>query len=295
MLRFIAAIACCAGIAACSRTAGSPAIPLRSQPDAASGSLIYLSSDLYAVDVYTYPKLEFVGTLQGPRGPEGLCADQNGDVWVTDYGRVLEYAAGSLGPIAILADTGQDARACAVDPATGDLAVANYAGPNGGPGSVAVYKGARGQPILYSDPNLERLNALSYGANDVLYVDGTPSSSGSFQLSALSAGKFTDFTLRGATITFPGGVQYAGGKLAIGDQLGAVVYRVKLGRRVATVTGSTTLPGASQVYQFFIYGEKIFTPDDDWNDVRVYSYPKNRPLIKQIFRGSGPVSVVITN
>jgi hypothetical protein len=259
-----------------------------------SDTLLYVSSALYATYVYTYPKLKLLGSLQGLVTPMGECVDQSGDVWVTDDNQVVEYKHGSLTPTSVLSDPGQVANACSVDPKGGDLAVSNYGLVHGGPGSIAIYKNARGNPTLYSDPNVYRPNALSYGGDGTLYLDGE-NESGGFQLSELSrGGTFTDLTLSGASITFPGGVQYVDGKVIVGDQTQSKAYRTTIKGSIAKVTGTTKLPGTNQVYQFFITGSKLFAVDGGNGDVRIYPYPRGVLLAGIILRGSAPTAFVLS-
>ncbi|MGA8534847.1 MAG: hypothetical protein WB615_12135 [Candidatus Tumulicola sp.] len=257
--------------------------------------MLYVSAGLYATYVYTYPNLKLLGSLQGLSTPMGECVDQSGNVWVTDDNQVVEYMHGSLKPKLVLSDSGQVANACSVDPGSGDLAVSNYYGlVHAGPGSIAIYKRARGKPTLYSDTNVYRPNALSYGSDGTLYVDGE-NESGGFQLSELSrGGAFTDLTLSGATITFPGGVQYVDGKVVVGDQIESKAYRTTIKGSIAKVTGTTKLPGTNQVYQFFITGSKLFAVDGGNGDVRIYPYPQGEVLISIILRGSAPTAVVLS-
>lgn len=259
-----------------------------------TSTLLYVSAGLSAAYVYTYPDLKRLGKLRGLLIPMGECVDRSGNVWVTDDNQVVEYAHGSLKPRLVLSDSGQVANACSVDPQSGNLAVSNYGLVHGGPGSIAIYKGARGKPTLHSDTNVYRPNALSYGDDGTLYVDGE-NESGGFQLSELSrTGAFTDLTLSGASITFPGGVQYVDGKVVVGDQTQSKAYRTTIKGSIAKVTGTTYLPGTNQVYQFFITGSRLFAVDGGYGDVRIYPYPQGDVLISTILRGSAPTGLVLS-
>jgi hypothetical protein len=59
--------------------------------------------------------------------PEGLRSDNSGNVWVSDYGgkALYEYAHGGSTPIAKILQHAGYPNDCAVDPKTGNLAVAN--------------------------------------------------------------------------------------------------------------------------------------------------------------------------
>lgn len=121
-------------------------------PEAAKQQLLYVSTPDGEVSVWSYPYYKELGTVTGFQAPEGLCVDAAGDVFVTETeGQdVREYAHGSLTPKATLKDPGYTPVSCAVDPTTGNLAVAN-SGPftGSGPGNVAFYEGAAGNPSAY--------------------------------------------------------------------------------------------------------------------------------------------------
>src|SRR5579883_651707 len=125
-----------------------------------ASDLIYVSS-FYSgeVDVYTYPEGKFVGASTGLWQPAGECVDKSGDVFVVTQGspsseasNIYEYAHGGSVPIAVLSDPGY-AVGCAVDPASGNLAVANPDDTSNpyyhDQGDVAVYARAQGQPKMY--------------------------------------------------------------------------------------------------------------------------------------------------
>jgi hypothetical protein len=96
-------------------------------------NLLYVSNATN-VTVYNYRDgsgITQVGTLTGFASPQGLCEDKAGDVWVSDYGSrtMFEYAHGGTSPIEKITSKGGYPYACAVDNATGNLAV-SYWHPN---------------------------------------------------------------------------------------------------------------------------------------------------------------------
>ena len=116
-------------------------------PDLAERDLLYLSDDGNGnVYVYSFPGAKLQGTLTGLSVPTGECADKAGDVWIVEEGTndIVEYAHGGTVPIATLSDPGNAPEACAVDPTTGNLAVANPQTLSAGVGSVGVYAHAQG-------------------------------------------------------------------------------------------------------------------------------------------------------
>ena len=70
-----------------------------------SKDLLYVSNST-TVTVYSYPQGKLEGRIRFGYLPGGECADQKGDVFITNLvtGQVLEYAHGGTKPIAILAE-----------------------------------------------------------------------------------------------------------------------------------------------------------------------------------------------
>jgi hypothetical protein len=254
---------------------------------ATKGSLLYVSSVLTNdVYVYSYPAGQLVGTLTGFSTPYGICADKNANVWIVNDGaqEVVEYAHGGTTPIATLGDPGEYPEGCAVDPATGNLAVTNFYATSG-PGSVSVYAGARGAPQIYSDPSFANVRFCGYDADGNLFADGVDGSS-SFVLAELRKGAsaFKNVAFR-QSIEWPGGVQWDGKYIAVGDTDAGKIYRTTA---KGNVVGTTTLSGANYVNQFWIVKGKrhkpssVIAPSQDGGVVGVYKYPA----------GGGPTSTI---
>lgn len=248
-------------------------------PAAKKQSLLYLSSVLTNdVYVYSYKTQQLVGTLTGFSTPYGLCADKAGNVWIVNDGaqQVVEYAHGGTSSIATLSDPGEYPEGCAVDPTTGNLAVTNFYSTSGA-GSVSIYAGAQGSPQIYSDPSMENYRFCGYDSRGNLFVDGVNSSSG-FVLAELPAGgsSFTNvnFTQK---IEWPGGVQWDGKHIAVGDTDTGTIYRTNAKGKIA---GSTLLSGSNYVNQFWIVsGAKkrnaasVVAPSQDGGVAGIYKYP----------------------
>jgi hypothetical protein len=118
-----------------------------------------------------------------------------------------------------------------------------------------------------------------YDSNGNLFVDGVNNSS-SFVLAELPKGSasFTniDFTQK---IEWPGGVQWDGKFVAVGDTDTGTIYRTNA---AGTVKGSTQLSGSNYVNQFWIVassGRKkhkaggIAAPSQDGGVLGIYKYP----------------------
>jgi hypothetical protein len=250
-------------------------------PEAKSKALLYVSSVLTGdVYVYSYATQKLLGTLTGFTQPYGLCVDESANVWVVNDGasQIVEYGHGGTTPIATLSDTGEYPEGCSVDPTTGNLAVTNFYSTSGA-GSVSVYADARGNPQVYSDPGMTNYRFCGYDSSGNLFVDGVNNSS-SFVLAELpkGSGSFTniDFTQK---IEWPGGVQWDGKFIAVGDTDTGTIYRTNA---AGTVKGSTQLTGSDYVNQFWIVassGRKkhkaagVVAPSQDGGVLGIYKYP----------------------
>jgi hypothetical protein len=248
------------------------------------------------VDVYSYPQGKRAGKLTGFDFPNGLCSDTDGDVFIPDLlaSDIVEYAHGGTSPIATLADTGQNPEACAFDSATGNLAVVNITSGLG-PGSISVYTNASGNPKVYSDPILQLPYSGGYDDRSNLFVDGLtefPSEGGVFQFAELPKGhsSFKNIMLD-KTIHAPGGVQWDGKYMAIGDAETGVIYRTN--GAGGKVEASTTLTGSDGDFQFLIQGATILAPSFYSSKVGFWNYPAGGSATKTLTIGS-PYGVTVS-
>jgi hypothetical protein len=243
-------------------------------PEAKEGRLLYVSdSGTNDVYIYTYPRFKLVGTLTGFSEPQGICTNKTGDVWIANTGEsnLVEYAG--TNPIATLNDPGEYPDACSVDGVTGNLAASNILSTGDGPGSLSIYRHAAGSPHVVEA--FARDYFVTYDPKGNLFMDGESSSDDTFGLGEIPKGskKFEQLSISGATIEFPGGLQYADGNLALGDQSNAVIYQLAVSGSVATVVGTTELLGASDVVTFFILGHVVVCVDAGNADIEIYKYP----------------------
>jgi hypothetical protein len=256
-------------------------------PGATSQDLLYVSdtgtSEVY---VYSYPSDKLVGTLKDFRDPGGECVDKSGNVFITNTGddAILEFAHGGTRPIATLSDPGYFPFGCSIDPNSGNLAVANNSASSGsGQGNVVVYTHAKGKPKGdYTDPNITQMLLCGYDDKGNLFVDGFTKDNG-FAFAELRSGgtTLTNITLN-QSIASPGGVQWDGKYVAVGDQSTNVVYQFSISGKKGTKAGSTALTGAAEVVQFWIAGSKLIGPDADGADVGIWKYPAGGSTLKTI-------------
>jgi hypothetical protein len=275
--------------------AGATAIHRRStkswmSPNATEQDLLYVS-DFFtsSVDVFSYPQGKQVGTLGGLDGPEGQCTDRKGDVWIAiqDAQEIEEFAHGGTSPIATLSLPDELIDACSVDATSGALAVDSYCQVSGYtcvlPGSVFIYKKIKQQPKQFSVPG--ELNVLfwSFDPNGDLFVDGLHSVEGGFVLDELQKGAsgLSNISLD-RIVYYPGGVQWDGKYLAVGDQeaggqeFESSIHQVSVTGSSGTVVGTTRLRGVMDAVQFWIQGTTIAVPDiqrGSSGDARLFGYP----------------------
>jgi hypothetical protein len=286
-------------------------------PEAKKSDLLYVS-DLLAqvVDIYTYGHgYKLVGELTGFFNPEGLCVDKKGNAYVTNdtsegVYQITEYAHASTSPIRTLNDPDGRANGCSVDPTTGNLAVADFWGPSEIIGNVAVYPKASGTPTSYSNPNIYYDYYCGYDDKGNLFVDGETEGS-VFGLGELVKGGSTlNFINIEQTIYLPGGVQWDGKYLAVGDQVAvkhnftSTIYQFSIKGSEATTVNTMVLSGSSQVAQFWIprihngakrhYGDRLIGPNQDGKDTLFWDYPTGGSPTNTISGETDPIGATLS-
>lgn len=291
------AVAGCAGGGALPNAAGFPS-EMTARGEAASSALLYVSdtvtSDVY---VFSYPKAKLMQTLTGLTDPAGECVDKNGNVFVANTGRnnIIEYAHGGTSPKATLDDPGYFPVGCAVDPKTGNLAVTNVSPSSSAAGNVVVYLRAKDGPTGdYQDSAMPGPLLCGYDDGGNLFVDGT-GQSGAFAFAELRSGakKLTNVTLN-QHIGNPGGVQWDGSHVAVGDQTTNTVYQFDVSGKTGKMVGSTQLSGATQVFQFWVQGKRVIGADAYGGDVKIWKYPAGGAAVKTIGGLYAPLGVTIS-
>jgi hypothetical protein len=288
--------------AGCARTA-SPVIPQAVNPaSSTSGALLYVTeSGKDSVGIYSYPRLKPVGSLS-VKVPKGLCVDpRSGDVWIVSgpfKNKVREYARGGTQPIRILRigdrQTAYFIDACAVNPINGDLAVVTTVASSA-PGGVFVFKNGSGTPQFYQDRGMFAYGFVAYDSSGDAFVDGTNVDDRG-RLAELPFGgtRMHDITPKGLKLQFPGGVQFDGTSLAVGDELSGRIYRISGG----AITGTTQLDGACLVQQFFIDTTRgvVIAPVvcGSKADLWIYRYPAGGTPIRKLTGLSYAYGVVIS-
>lgn len=252
------------------------------------------------VQVYNYPipspSATPVATLLGFTPsipfvqPQGECIDNNHHVFVTSTANSVIYEFDHNGTgIGIIGDPGEYPVGCAWDRTTGNLAVSNIFTTSGGPGSISLYAPPYGAPTVINNAAFGSVYFLAYRPNGVLFADGfNPSSV--FALWRLApptgSGVTTISTPAGCLVglgapclSYPGGVQYDGSHMTVGDQLAGTINRF-LGTG-AWVGPVIALAGASScdVVQYFIGSQwdpvapgKMTGPEAGCSAAQIFSY-----------------------
>jgi hypothetical protein len=259
-------------------------------PEAKGEDLLYVGG-VSVVTVYSYPQGKLEGVLHGFYRTEGECVDRKRDVYITNLGtnQIFEYAHGGTKRLATLKGYG-GANGCAIDPITGNLAVTNIEG------YLAVYKGARGKPTVYTDRKFQEFFFCGYDDKGNLFMDGLNGDS-EFEFAELPKGSATlaNVTLN-QSIGWPAGVQWDGKYLAVGNAgktcgscTGPTIYRFAIKDRHGKLVGSTPLAsGAYDIYQFWIDGKTAIVPNGYCrpphcgSDVLFFAFPAGGNAFKRI-------------
>ncbi len=269
--------------------------------EAKRSALLYVS-DLNTgdVEVFSYPGGTLKGTLTGFSAPHGLCVDKAGDVFVASTGssQIFEYAHGGSSPIATLDDAGYMPNGCSADPTTGNLAVANIFPAHSGGGSVSIFRHAKGKPKIYTESSLFYYYFCGYDAKGNLFVDGT-SYHAAFAFAELPAGSKSMIPIvLDQQIRYPGGVQWDGKYLAVGDQYylsgPSVIYEFSISGSQGTKVGTTSLSDSCDVLQFWIDGRRVIAPDDCSPYVKYFKYPAGGTSTKSISDPNQPVGATVS-
>jgi hypothetical protein len=294
-------------VTACSSSSGGSVTPFAAQPSSvatlpfgnSSKDMLYISdSGTNGVETFDWPKPTTGSALSGTFSePQGECADQSGDVFITNTGNsnILEYTSGKLSNT--LADPHQYPVGCSSDTLNGDLAVVDIVTTANGAGNIAIYKNAKGTPKIYSGGALASGYSVQYDGSGNLFADGETSGSG-ITLLEMPAGskKFKTVCAHGfsggGTIEFPGSLAWDGRYLVIGNQDGGTVSRVSV--KGCKIVGTTDLTGSSDIVGFTIVGNRLIGPDAGNANVEIYDYPKGGNPVQILTGFSEPIGAAVS-
>jgi len=252
-----------------------------------SGALLYVISYGYSVTMLSYPGLVNNGSFS----PEGLatnvCSDQTGNVYVTTgNGVIYEYAHGGTAPIKTLIDPNYSPiHGCSVDPATGNLAVAND-GPSGG--NVAVYAGGQGQPTYYNHSSVTTYAGCAYDGVGNLFVAGfdhrNKSAGGRLFELRHGSSELAEIALD-QQIPVPdiNSIEWNNRYLAYGgtEQGQRNIYRIRVSKAKGTLSGNTIAKGLHPGW--WIAGKTLISPfgRQKTEALGFWTYPKGGGIIKK--------------
>jgi hypothetical protein len=299
--RLLAPLAACAAIsmlAACGAStqiapAGAASALSWVAPASKSDNLLYVS-DLGAnsVDIYTYPGGTLVGTLHDFGSVAGLCVDKGGQVFVVDEAgpAVDVYAHGGSSQVGQLKATGAP-YGCAVDPTTGNLALTNLSSYLYG--TISVYPKAKGNPKELKDSQVNSTYFCGYDDEGNLFIDGNDRTGDNIFLELpKKSGTFKLFKL-GANFVKPGGVQWDGTYVAVGDQGAGMIYRMN--RSTGTVAHTVTLKSGTTVEQFWISGSTLVGPNAQSDGpVGLWHYPAGGSPTKSLTGFYYPIAAAVS-
>lgn len=271
-------------------------------PGAKKLDLMYVSDyETDDVAAYSYPQGKLSGVLKGVLNdfvlPTGLCADRAGDVFIPDNAdsAVLEYAHGSTKLVATLLDPGEIPDACAVDPATGNLAVVNWESASG-QGGVSIYAGARGRPMGYTYGFVYKYFFDGYDDKGNLFVDASydvPSQPFALLELPRHGSSFEAVTLN-ENVIVPGGVGWDGEHLAVGDSALSHILRFALAGSAGTEVGSTSLRRGRDVAQFVLTGGTVIAASFHGANVAFWKYPEGGEPTQRIGGFGEPFGVALS-
>lgn len=135
--------------------------------------LLYVSNGNGTVSVYRYWQRQLVGVLTSFQKPGGECSDFTGNVYITDSeaGKIYEYAHGGKKPVRTIDDSPYIPYGCAVDPKSGDLAVANAGEGTYTAGNIAIYPHGTGTPTRYEGPYDDHFINCAYDDRGDLFAN----------------------------------------------------------------------------------------------------------------------------
>lgn len=276
--------------------------------------LLYVTNSNGLVNIYRYRRRSLAGVLTGLQSPTGECVDRAQNVYVVDFlaESAVEYAHGGKKPIAAVSDSPYNPYGCSIDTKTGDLAIANYSEGylavtrDFADGNLAVYRHARGSPVLYGN-RFDHFVSCAYDDRGDLLAASLNGYSGEYQAEF-------DYLPRHSTkllsIDLPGSYDSVQA-VAWDGKYWVVLSDNELYRYVINLTGQHIdtiglAGGYGYVRQIWIYrtspkelGTQVVGgfSDDDYsnNAVGYWKYPAGSELIHEITKDlDGPYGVAIS-
>jgi hypothetical protein len=267
------------------------------------GDLLYVANQSAkdGVNVLTFPAGTIVTTISKIGQPRGICSDPHGSVWVTVVrpgphpNDIYKFAHGGTKPIGSI-NARKDVYGCAVDPATGDLAVISFHIHSAGEIDIWPPKGKLVViPIKFSAV------ALAYDDRGNLFIDGVDTNGkralmelpkGSKDLTAVNLGRLPTWN--------PGSVQWDGKYIdvGIGSSLKhSFIVRVQVSSSGGKVVGSVQLQDLARWPTFAIDDDHIAATKRHQlgvTQVGLYKYPAGGKQLDILSGFYDPVGMAIS-
>jgi hypothetical protein len=240
------------------------------------------------VSVFDCPhkKCAQIQTVSGIQSAQGECANVlfgsgKKTFWVTSSvsgaSPIYEYKVGKtdkqVAGATLQGASGDTIVGCAMS-TTGDLAATSINN-----GDVDIFKGAKGTPTVSKSPCIEAFFP-GYDTKGNLYVDGFTSAG--FCFAELAKGSSSWTTLSGASVSFPGGVQWDGKYITVNDQEAHTINGYTCSSGSCTLKQTVSLSGASDCDQTWIAKKYVICPDAGNNDAAEYPYPAGGSATHQL-------------
>ncbi|MGA7355126.1 MAG: hypothetical protein WA431_12290 [Candidatus Cybelea sp.] len=260
-----------------------------------SPGLWYLSNfSSSVIDAYRIPRPKYVYSISGLAAPQGMCTVGKKNFWVanSEEDDLLEFSYRGASPIKTLTVAGTQLASCAVDPKTGDVAAGTLYGTY-----VFIWKRAKGSPTQYIVPSpCELVYFAGYDDSENLFADCVDTN-GQGALYELPKGDSAFERLYiSQSIGFPGGVQWDGKYLAVGDQTSSpnAIYRFSCAGSTCTNEGTVSLEGTVDCVQAWIHKAIVVCDDYATGDAYVWHYPTGGSPFESITGvGSAIASVIV--
>jgi hypothetical protein len=292
-----------------------PQIPAKTPPraswvrrDVGRQPLLYITN-ANSVSIYSglgSSALTLVGEIFGFQGPTGACTDAQGNIFVSDGpARVVdEFAYGSIVPENVMTDTLGEPYACAIDTASGRIAVTNLTDASGNePGNVLVYPSPTGTPVEYSNSTMNEPLFCAFDRRGNLIVDAYDTSFDPVMAELRPTGKKIK-TLAWSGLDSkkeyePTGLEPSGAVTLWGDTFNVDIDQLKITGSTSTLVATLPLSNIYSIGQFITYGsgssEVVIVPDYSGSRVQTYSYPQGTFLFSTTNGVSLPVAAVISH
>jgi len=254
------------------------------KPSGSSGDIIYVST-VKGVVLVSYPEGKIISTIPFYTSdiPITVCSDPNaGNVFLPENNTIYEYAHGATTPDATLSVPSgyEDAYGCALDPLTGDLAVAVVV--VGGYGALLVYPKATGTPTVYRNKQIEFFGYLAYDASGNLFSAIEKRTFGWF-IAEIPAGKTqVKFLKIVGCACQPGKLEWDGEHLVFEDSNSGQSYlgQLSVAKNSVTLVGMVEPRGIVNNDAFWInnrhvFGRFVAIRHGNNVPVGVWAYPSN--------------------